>query len=102
MDFSEALTKVRERHRIRRGTWPRSHYVVAQDGYPDGIKINGNTARATGEPEGTVMPFRPYLMRYRVYEGFSPWTPDQLDLFADDWEATPVDREPKLSAGAFG
>ena len=103
MDFSEAFAKVRERHYIRRESWPKSWLVVHQEAYPQGIGINANTARATGLPEGTQVSFQPYLMRYSNSRGCVPWTPDQLDLFATDWTAEPVrENGPKIPAEAMG
>jgi Protein of unknown function (DUF2829) len=83
-DFSAALREcVAEGCKISRLGW--NGYVVYQPGYPSGIGINANTAKATGIPQGTVMIFGAYLMKYA--DGvFAPWTPDQRDLLADDWE----------------
>ena len=61
-------------------------YVVWQRGYPQGIAINGNTAQATGLPEGTVCYFSPYLMRHFGHNNFAPYQPTQEDLAATDWE----------------
>lgn len=90
-DFSEALKRLKDRqclpHRkVARAGWNgKNMWVVRQDGYPDGISINANTARATGLLEGTVMRFLPYLMLRTADGAFVPWPPSQADLLADDW-----------------
>lgn len=86
MDFSEALTLLKEGSRLARDGWNgKGMYVVRQKGYPDGIKINKNTSEATGIPEGTVCSFRPYLMLKTADNDFVPWVASQSDLLEDDW-----------------
>lgn len=86
MDFSEALQAAKWGHRITRDGWNGSGmWVVLQHGYPEGIAINANTARATGIPEGTVQVFRPYLMMRTVDGSHVPWVASQSDLLAADW-----------------
>lgn len=86
MDLSQALRALAAGERLTRRHWDNPQtYVVQRGGYPDGIAINADTARATGMEEGTVCRFRPYMM-VRIADGsFVPWVPTQLDLFADDW-----------------
>jgi hypothetical protein len=87
MDFSEALSRVKQDDAITRPNWnAQGQYVVSQAGYPDGIAINENTARATHLPPGTVCRFQPYLMLHNAQGNFVPWAPSMGDLFADDWE----------------
>lgn len=87
MDFGQALRAARyDRARISRMGWNGpGQFVVFQEGYPDGIAINANTARATGLPEGTRAVFRPYLMMCTVDGSFVPWLASMTDLLADDW-----------------
>ena len=86
MDFGRALAQLKQGMRATRKGWNGSgQYVVYQPGYPDGIGINANTARATGIPEGTVRVFRPYLMLHTVDGSFVPWSPSVSDVLADDW-----------------
>lgn len=88
MDFSDALYYVKEGRKIARDSWnARGQWVVLQKGYPDGIPINGNTAEATGIPEGTVCIFRPYLMLCTADGSFVPWAPTVSDVLAEDWTA---------------
>jgi Protein of unknown function (DUF2829) len=85
-DFSWALGECKAGEKIAREGWnAKNMYVVYQPGYPDGIQINMNTARATGLPLGTTMRFRPYLMMFTAQGDFVPWVASQSDLLADDW-----------------
>jgi hypothetical protein len=87
MDFSEALKAVKDGHRIKRSGWNGSEmFVVKQDGYPNGVPINANTANVTGFPVGQVHVFRPYLTMYTAQKDFVPWVASQTDLLAEDWE----------------
>lgn len=89
-DFSEALRRLKDQtmpHRkLARAGWNgKGMWVVRQDGYPEGIAINLNTADATGLPEGTVMRFLPYLMMRTADGAFVPWLVSQTDALAEDW-----------------
>jgi hypothetical protein len=87
MDFSEALRACKDGRRITRAGWNGpGQYVVHQAGYPDGIAINANTARATGIAQGTVRAFAPYLMLCNAQGVFVPWLASQGDLLAEDWQ----------------
>jgi hypothetical protein len=88
--FGDALRAVQAGAHIARSAWRGGEYVFAQAGYPQGIGINANTARASGRPEGSTGVFRPYLMHCRPPVAgeppeFEPWVPGNSDLFADDW-----------------
>lgn len=89
MTFEEALDALKNGYRVVRRSWqlydPGS-FICRQKGYPTGIPINENTAEATGLEEGTTMRFRPYLMVVLTDGSAMPWTPSQLDLFAEDWQ----------------
>jgi hypothetical protein len=86
LDFSYALAELKSGSKVSRASWNGpGQWVVLQKGYPDGIAINGNTAQATGIPEGTVCVFRPYLMLATADGSFCPWVPTISDLLADDW-----------------
>lgn len=89
MTFSEALERVRiPGTRISREGWNgKGMYVVYQKAYPNGIPINGNTAEATGLPQGTVVIFKPYLMFCTAEGEFVPWVISQTDALAEDWKA---------------
>ena len=87
MDFGNALTALREGVRMTRSGWNgKDMYIVLQAGYPDGVPLNSNTAKATGIPEGTICKFHPYLMMKTVDGAFVPWVASQTDLLETDWE----------------
>ena len=87
MDFSDALRDVKGGAKIAREGWNgKGMWVTYQAGYPDGIPINANTAKATGIPEGTVCKFAPYLMMRAADGTFVPWVTSQADVLATDWE----------------
>jgi len=87
MDFGRALDALKEGCKVQRSGWNgKNMFVVLQKGYPDGIPINANTARALGEPEGRIHKFLPYLM-FRTAQGdFVPWLASQTDMLSDDWQ----------------
>jgi hypothetical protein len=86
MDFGRALADLKVGAKMTRTGWNGSGmWIVLQAGYPDGIAINANTARATGIAEGTVCHFRPYLMMRTAQDDFVPWVASQTDLLAEDW-----------------
>jgi hypothetical protein len=86
MDFGAALAALKAGARLTRSGWNgKGMYLVHQAGYPDGVPLNANTARATGVAEGTVCAFRPYLMMRTADGSFVPWVASQTDLLADDW-----------------
>lgn len=89
MDFCYALNALREGKRVERPGWNgKNMYIVLQEGYPDGIPINANTAKAIGEPEGTVHIFLPYIMMCTAQGTFVPWLASQTDILAEDWMMT--------------
>lgn len=91
MNIGEAIQAMKSGQRVTRPGWNgKGMYLAYQPGYPDGIKINANTAKATGQPEGTVLKFLPYVMMRTADGSFVPWLCSQTDLLAEDWiEATP-------------
>ncbi len=82
-----AIELMREGMRVHRKGWNgKGMYLAYQPGYPDGIPINANTAKATGQPEGTVLRFLPYVTMRTADGSFVPWLCSQTDLLADDYE----------------
>lgn len=85
--IGQAVKEMRDGRKVARMGWNgKGMYLVLQAGYPDGIPINKNTARATGLPEGTVCKFDPYVMMKTATGSFIPWLCSQADLLAIDWE----------------
>jgi len=86
VDFSKALRMLKAGLRVQRRGWNgKGMYVTLQEGYPRGVPINANTAKATGLSVGTVARFRRYLMMKTVDDEFVPWVASQTDILADDW-----------------
>ena len=86
--FDEALQLLKQGKRVQRDGWNgKGMWLAHQEGYPRGIPINANTARATGLPEGTVCKFLPYIMMKTATGEFVPWLASQTDLLAEDWRA---------------
>jgi hypothetical protein len=90
VDFSQALDELKQGRKVTRQRWTdaekRDQWIVRQDGHPQGVPLNRNTAQATGLPEGSEQKFAPYYMLYTIYSTFVPWTPGHGDLNAEDWE----------------
>ena len=85
-DIGWAVSAMRNGLRVQREGWNgKGMYLAYQPGYPNGIPINANTAKATGEPEGTVLKFLPYVMMRTAQGDFVPWLCSQTDLLAEDW-----------------
>jgi hypothetical protein len=81
-EIGEAIRLMRSGLRVARAGWNgRGMWLAYQAGYPDGIPINANTARATGLAEGTIC-----VMMRTAPGDFVPWLCSQTDLLADDWE----------------
>ncbi len=82
-----AVEQMQSGSRVARRGWNgKGMYLAYQPGYPAGIPINANTAKATGLPEGTVCKFLPYIMMKTADGSFVPWLCSQTDLLATDWE----------------
>lgn len=87
-DIGRAVNEMKHHGmKVRRAGWNgKGMYLVFQRGYPEGIPINENTAKATGIPKGTVCKFLPYIMMCTATGDFVPWLCSQTDLLAEDWE----------------
>jgi hypothetical protein len=87
MTFGLAIEALKKGLRVSRSGWNgKGMYLAYQQGYPDGIPINANTALATGIAEGTVCKFLPYLIMRTAQGDFVPWLASQTDVLAEDWE----------------
>lgn len=84
--IGRAVKEMQNGARVSRAGWNgKGMYLAYQPGYPDGVPINANTARATGLPEGTVCKFLPYIVMKTADGSFVPWLCSQTDLLAVDW-----------------
>ena len=87
LGFGQALVHLKNGLRMSRRGWNgKGMWLAYQAGYPLGIPINANTARATGLAEGTVCKFLPYIMMRTAGGEFMPWNASQADVLAEDWE----------------
>lgn len=90
MNIGEAVQAMKSGKRVTRPGWNgKGMYLAYQPGYPEGIPINANTAKATGQPQGTVLKFLPYVMMRTADGSFVPWLCSQTDLLAEDWQEAP-------------
>lgn len=87
MDFGEAVRALKAGKLVARAGWNgKGMWLAYQPGYPDGVPINANTAKAIGLPEGTVCKFLPYIIIRTAGEGcLVPWLASQTDVLAEDW-----------------
>ncbi len=93
MNFSEALSELKNGKVLSRKTKYIYGYVAIQAGYLE-IKANQNTLDAFKFPKDTVISHKPYLQRaicQNTNEGgqmpkeLSFYLPSNEDLFAEDW-----------------
>ena len=86
LTFGIAIELMKAGKKLTRPSWNgKGFYVFYQKGYPVGIPLNKNTAEATGEAEGTVCKFAPYLMIQTNEHSFAIWVPSTSDVLAEDW-----------------
>lgn len=91
MKLEEVWPALRQGSRVMNSDWDAGEYIVWQEGYPDGIAINANTARATGISEGTVKKFSPYVMRHTAHGDFEPYVMSQGDMVSNLWQIGSTD-----------
>lgn len=90
MDFSDALSQLKQGQKVQRAGWNgKGMYITLTWGYPGGVPIDRSTAQATGLPEGTICRFLPYLVMKTVDDSFVPWLASQTDILAEDWQVLP-------------
>lgn len=76
MNFGAALDLLRNDTRVRRAAWSSPDMWIAR---------HEQTLLALSEHLDGVV--QPYLLMHRFDGSFMPWTPSQVDLLAEDWEA---------------
>jgi hypothetical protein len=87
LNFEWALRELKAGKKVARSGWNgNGMFIVLQEGYPDGIAINANTAKATGIQLGTVCKFLPYIMMKTAQGAFVPWTASHADILSCDWD----------------
>lgn len=86
MDFSEALLHLKDGKIMYRQHGPYAYNkVVMQNGYPDGIPCNEQTAKSWNIPQGSMFKCKPYLQRESEGGSHEMYTPTHEDIFAEDW-----------------
>ena len=86
MDIGEAIGDAKAGKKVFRIGWNgKNMYVVYQKGYPSGIRVNEQTAKAYGVEVGTLMVFNPYLQLKNPDGSVSMWAPSGSDAIATDW-----------------
>lgn len=86
MNFSAALSALKAGSKIYRSGWNGKHmWIVLQNGYPQGVPINENTASALGLEVGTIAKFDPYILMCNAKGSFVPWLATPGDILGDDW-----------------
>lgn len=87
MPFGYAVEAMKLGYKVARAGWNgKGMFVVYQKGYPDGIPVNKQTAKAYGVEEGTLMKFRPYMQLKTAQNDCAMWSPSGSDALADDWQ----------------
>lgn len=85
-DFGKALEALKAGKRVQRAGWNgKGMWLALQKGYLDGVEANANSAEALHVPEGTNIKVHPYVAMKAVDGSIFPWTPNQLDMMAQDW-----------------
>ena len=79
MNFAEVIAAINEGKRVRRSWWHEREWVRLIDLYSD-----REFRVVEHEPcDGTWCPF---MIRHNDVNSLRPWTPEQEDVMADDWE----------------
>ena len=87
LNFGQALDNLKAGFKVARSGWNgKGMFIVYQKGYPQGIPCNAQTAKAWGMTEGDLFKCEPYLQMKMATGSHFMYTPDTLDVLADDWE----------------
>jgi hypothetical protein len=84
MNFSDALTKIKEGHRLARAGWNGKGMFV--------FLVAGSHFKVNREPllsilgEGTEVTYRPHIDICTADGSISVWQPSMGDVMAEDWE----------------
>lgn len=91
LDFGRALEHLKAGHKVARAGWNgKGMFIVYQKGYPQGIPCNKQTAAAWGMNEGDLFKCEPYLQMRMATGSHFMYTPNTLDVLAEDWEVITV------------
>ena len=92
--FGEALRELKAGKKVCRSGWNgKGMFIVYQNGYPQGISCNKQTAIAWGLNEGDLFRCEPYLQIKMTNGSHSMWVPSINDVLAEDWEIVEVENK---------
>lgn len=94
MNFSQALTKIKEGKAVGRRGWKNAAAVFLVDG------SKFEVSRAPLDKifkEGTVVKYRPHIDMIGADGSVGTWSPSMVDLMANDWRIVK-----KAAVGAVG
>lgn len=87
MKFEQVLPLLKEGQKAFRLGWHgKGSFIAYQKGYSDGIPCNKQTAEAWNMDEGDLFKVEPYLQMKTPSGRHVMYTPNVLDIFAEDWE----------------
>ena len=95
MDFSSALTRLKDGDKLTRTEWNDGQFIVMMPSLflppyntqDTQRKVNDRTAQWIGE--NTPLDSQPYIAMLTSDERWQPgWNPTTMDLFATDWNVT--------------
>lgn len=87
LTFGLAVEAAKKGCKVARKGWNgKGMFIVYQKGYPQGIPCNKQTAEAWGMNEGELFRCEPYLQMKTVMGSHFMYTPNILDVLAEDWE----------------
>ena len=83
MDFSQALTAIKEGKKVGRAEWKNAKGVFLVDG----SKFQVNRAPLNKMfAEGTEVTYRPHIDMIGADGSIGTWAPSMVDILADDWQ----------------
>ena len=83
MNFSEALTLIKEGKKVGRVEWKNAKAVFLVDG----SKFQVNRAPLNKVfSEGTEVTYRPHIDMLGADDTIGTWAPSMVDILAEDWQ----------------
>jgi len=82
MTFPEALAAVFAGSIVTRNAWHGEIFIYLEK--PDIAHVPEEHPLSAAYPQSTVLAYHAYVAQ-KAHGGVIPWTPGQLDMFADDW-----------------
>ena len=89
MNFSEALTYLRQGEKLARDGWNGKGmfiYYVPANYYPASRNLNGTM---DGVFDNDLIPYQPYIAMLTAQKTVVPWLASQTDLLSNDWDIAP-------------